>query len=424
MRVRTESEDRKLRTRALIQRGKVIAVIVLSSGVLSLGRYQLSILSSMQSGSTVGATIGLVREDMDESLECTYHNPHRNKDGQSTSASSSSTTTQYKYSPASIEQYILENASKLGYDTSDNTQFADTCAILRDTSSPIYNDLQSYFAELEHYNTLVREFDPIPDLRLRLHESGDNLEEVCNSVKIHPEGLLKGVFQRQLLSSASGSGSVGYMEPLLPTMRSQKICNDLDTYLLSMEYLIHDFHAMCQKLKKHSKLVFVDMGASLDFHDSDAHESPAIYVNSIYSKFGFTFDHIYAYEITQKSPPHVFESVPNELQSAYHWINVGVDPRPCAKMNPFTMIANNFSPDDLIVVKLDIDTPEVESRLARQLRDDPWILELVDQFYFEDHVHQLELAERWTGTMNGSVKRSLELMSEIRRKGVAAHYWP
>jgi hypothetical protein len=63
------------------------------------------------------------------------------------------------------------------------------------------------------------------------------------------------------------------------------------------------------------------MGASLDFHAGG--QSPAIYISELYSRFGFRFDHIYAYEITKKEPTDVFERVPNELMNSYHWINVG-----------------------------------------------------------------------------------------------------
>lgn len=90
---------------------------------------------------------------------------------------------------------------------------------------------------------------------------------------------------------------------------------------MSMEYLVHDFYSMCKMLKKHSRTVFVDMGASLQFHGAD--DSPAIYVNKIYGKFGFQFDHIYAFEITATAPAEVFERVPADLLGSFHWINVG-----------------------------------------------------------------------------------------------------
>ena len=90
-----------------------------------------------------------------------------------------------------------------------------------------------------------------------------------------------------------------------------------------MEYLVHDFHAMCLMLQKHSRTVFIDMGASLEFHEGHSSRSPAIYINTVYSQFGFKFDHVYAYEMKVTKPVQVFERVPNQLMNSFHWINVG-----------------------------------------------------------------------------------------------------
>ena len=342
-----------------------------------------------------------------EDIKCKLHN-----------LVSYNTSLSYKYSPSSIEQYIIDNTKSLGYETS-GIDLADTCALLKDEKTSIYYSLQQYFLELEQYNQLVKDFEPLNDLRIQLN-SEEEKQSACEATKLHSDGI-SGIFKSGLVSSSS---SVGAMEPLLSTMRSHKICGNLMENLLVMDYLVHDFYSMCQKLQKHSRLVFIDMGASLDFHDDINGEMPAIYIHSIYSKFGFKFDHIYAYEVNPKYPAKVFEALPDELQSSWHWINVGVDARECAKMNPFTMIANSFTPDDFIVVKLDIDTPAVEHALVQQLKNDPSLITLVDQFYFEHHVHQKELSTPWTGTMEGSVGDSLKLMSELRKNGVAAHYWP
>jgi hypothetical protein len=323
----------------------------------------------------------------------------------------------YHYVPSSVEEFVMNNLDLLGLNTTD---YAETCTVIRDKSLPIHNDLQSYFRELDAYNQLLNEFEPITqDLRQLINANGDNIEEVCNVTKIHPNGLLDGVFKSRQVSMST---TEGYMEPLLPTFRSHKICENLRKYLMSMEYLVHDFYSMCMHMKRHSRTVFVDMGAALDFHGNE--NQPALYINKIYSKFGFKFDHIYAYEINEKAPSNVFEAVPEELQSSWHWINVGVDPEPGAKMNPFTTLANNFLPDDFVVVKLDIDTSPIENRLVRQLRDDPKLLQIVDVFYFEDHVLQKELSSAWGRSAEGSVGESLELMAKLREKGVASHYWP
>ena len=106
-----------------------------------------------------------------------------------------------------------------------------------------------------------------------------------------------------------------------------------------------------------------------------------VYIHQLYGKFGFKFDHIYAYEVTVKEPANVFERVPKELMASFHWINVGVSTDIGDKMNPFTTLLENFNRDNFVVVKLDINTPELENKLnklANQVKDDPALLDLID----------------------------------------------
>ena len=79
--------------------------------------------------------------------------------------------------------------------------------------------------------------------------------------------------------------------------------------------------------------------------------------------------------------------------------------------------------DDLIIVKLDIDTPSVEMPLVQQLLHDARLYSLVDHFYFEHHVHMREIAVHWRASMTGSIKESLEMFQELRRKGISSHFW-
>ena len=148
-----------------------------------------------------------------------------------------------------------------------------------------------------------------------------------------------------------------------------------------------------------------------------------VYIHKLYGKFGFHFDHIYAYEATETQPAKVFEQVPNDLMASFHWINVGVSADIGSKLNPFVTLLDNFKKDDFVVVKLDIDSPEIENNLANQLRNDTKISDLVDVFYYEHHVKQKELAGYWRSKMFCSVGGSLQLMSALRAKGVSSHYW-
>ena len=65
----------------------------------------------------------------------------------------------------------------------------------------------------------------------------------------------------------------------------------------------------------------------------------------LFRKFGFPFDHVYAYEITPTPPEVVFDALPQELIPAFHWINVGVEQEIGHRRNPFTHILSQFNED-------------------------------------------------------------------------------
>lgn len=326
--------------------------------------------------------------------------------------------TAYKeYIPAPVEAYVLNHTNELGY---SSTQNPPGCNVLGDTSKvPYQEELQNYLRELDAYSDLVANFEGIEDLRnlkRKLLNDNKNSNEVCQSLELHPEGLPALFPSKQLSYTRSG-----YVEPLLPPMRSLKICESRK-YLMNMDYMVHDFAEMCHRIPPWAKTVFIDMGASLDFHGGMG--SPAMYITKLYSKFGINFDHIYAFEITAKKAVDVYNRVPEELMASYHWINVGVSADPDSKYNPLVSLLRKLNREDFVVVKLDIDTSFIEVPLVHQILNQENLFGLIDQFYFEHHVHLGELARNWGGTMNGTIEDSLRLFSGLREKGVAAHFWP
>jgi hypothetical protein len=317
-----------------------------------------------------------------------------------------------KYIPASTEKYILENSAGLDYGVEGNVA---VCKIWKNTSAtPIHADLHAYMNELDDYKHRLSNFSAVKDLRLRFDE--EDVDDVCQSLELHENGL-KGIFRSGQLSFSSS----GYIEPLLPPLRHPQFCSKRRKHLLDLGYLVHDFGAMCRKLKPKSRIILVDMGASLDFRASKS--SPAIYLIELFRKFGFPFDHIYAFEVTPTPPEKVFSKVPTHLLASYHWINVGVSSDPKSEMNPLKLLLDNYNEDDLIVVKLDIDTSAIEVPLAMQLLNDDRYNNLIDHFYFEHHVHNKELAPYWRKSMVGTVQESLDLFAGLRRIGIPAHSW-
>lgn len=131
------------------------------------------------------------------------------------------TVQPYHYSPSPIEQYFIDNAETLGLRSDQSTP---TCPLIEDETLPIHKPAQRYFQELEEYNRVMKEFQPIGrDLRADILPGESNIEQVCSAVKIHRNGL-EGIFHSNGISSSTHAG---VMEPLLPVMRNHKICQNI-----------------------------------------------------------------------------------------------------------------------------------------------------------------------------------------------------
>jgi hypothetical protein len=138
-----------------------------------------------------------------------------------------------------------------------------------------------------------------------------------------------------------------------------------------------------------------------------------------FRRFGFPFDHIYAFEITPIPPADVYAKLPEYYRHSYHWHNLGVSPEMDSAQNPLKILLDTLNDEDLVVIKLDIDTPAIEMAMVMQIVEDPRYETLVDHFYFEQHVFQTELATSWVN-MDDSVANSLRLFQTLRKKGIAA----
>eukprot|EP00551_Chaetoceros_affinis_P011333 CAMPEP_0203675702 /NCGR_PEP_ID=MMETSP0090-20130426/21826_1 /ASSEMBLY_ACC=CAM_ASM_001088 /TAXON_ID=426623 /ORGANISM="Chaetoceros affinis, Strain CCMP159" /LENGTH=385 /DNA_ID=CAMNT_0050541999 /DNA_START=74 /DNA_END=1231 /DNA_ORIENTATION=+ len=331
---------------------------------------------------------------------------------------------QQEYVPASTEDYIMNHFEDLGYNNS-YWKNAEGCPIWdepKKSTQENYDNLQAYLKEIEDYSLTLKNFDKeVPNLVKTMRKEGYTIDqkELCKAARPHPHGI-KALFPSNQLSLTAA----GYVEPLLTPMRHPKFCETraVNKEGMRMDYLIHDFEQLCLNLKPSSMAILIDMGASLNFHSTK--EPPIVTLLNSFEKFGFHFDHIYGFEITETNPNKVYKDLlPEKYLHSYHWINTGVSAGKEDKLNPLRSIVSQFDKDDLIIVKLDIDTSDIELPLANQLLEDDSINKLVDHFYFEHHVHMKEIAANWNIAMKGSIQDSFELMNGLRNKGVAAHFW-
>ena len=323
------------------------------------------------------------------------------------------TEREEKYTPSALEEYLFMNADDFGMNSSET--MTPMCDILGHFN--IVKDYHRYLENLDVYNNQLKTFVPLrEDIRSIIAKSGNS---ACDTLEISG-GLELSDSNLFAQSELSYSSTVGALEPILPPLRHPRFCQNKD-YGMDLSYMVHDFPMMCRTLKTSSRTIFLDIGASLDFHGVS--DRPAMYILNLYRKFGFYFDHIYAYEVTPKQASEVFKKVPREYFAAYHWMNVAIENDPQSLLNPLQMLIANFNKDDFVVIKMDIDTSSIEVPLAYQLLQDERLIGLVDQFYFEHHVHLQELAGAWGATMNGTVSESIHLFQSLRRKGIGAHSW-
>ena len=336
----------------------------------------------------------------------------------------STNTIEFDYIPASTETYLVENMKRLKLDGDNRKKVKDYkgCTIWKDkTVAPeIYDDLQKFREELRSYHKFIDKMKPLPNALKSIIKTNDHT--VCDAMRLHPDGL-PGFFPSNQLSY----GIAGYAEPLLTPMRHPEFCfQKRDTkHTMDMKYMVFDFEKLCRNLKPHSRIVLIDMGASLTFHSGKTSTIPIMYLIKLFEKFGFRFDHIYGIEIKFQEPEKVYNKlIPPEYLDSYHWINVGVSAEKGHKMNPLDSILRKFTPDDLVLVKLDIDTSDIEVPLAHQLLKDESLHEIVDHFFFEHHVLLQEIMYAWRGSAKGSVKSSFDLFQRLREKGVMSHFWP
>ena len=156
------------------------------------------------------------------------------------------------------------------------------------------------------------------------------------------------------------------------------------------------------------------------------------YFACAYAQTGIYMDQIYSYEFVEQNPAAWWNSVPSPFMSKLHYINVGILPSLESEYNPLHLIKSMFEPNDFVAFKLDVDTSDVEIPILFEILEDPAIYSIIDEFVFELHYNCPVMVRHW-GTVSvpaGYESRlqlnrvdAFRLFSELRHKGVRAHFW-
>jgi len=143
-----------------------------------------------------------------------------------------------------------------------------------------------------------------------------------------------------------------------------------------------------------------------------------------FQSFNMTFDHIYAFEFTQKSPSDIFKDIPINILTRYSYFNVPVESQPESVWNVWNFVKEVATEDDHVIVKLDIDSPGIEHNFIDQLKTSQSLQMLVDELFFEDHVDTITMHRYWGSGMKRLLKDTYNDFLFMRRNGIRAHSWP
>lgn len=142
-----------------------------------------------------------------------------------------------------------------------------------------------------------------------------------------------------------------------------------------------------------------------------------------YEKRGIVFDQVYAWEPTKQTVNT--SALQPGLAKALQFNNVGISAGREDEHNPLVRIRALCKPRDIVVFKLDIDSP-LEMQVVRQLLTNKELLGLVDEFYFEHHVRNDVMKMHGLGGNDPktSLKTWYDMVLPARRKGLHMHSWP
>ncbi|XP_055355960.1 uncharacterized protein LOC129601231 [Paramacrobiotus metropolitanus] len=229
------------------------------------------------------------------------------------------------------------------------------------------------------------------------------------------------VFSRYIFrNTCSGSEMKVYIEPLALTNRHPHFCSGgrNDALLLDKSYMVLDWQL---RTLATGNVYYFDLGAST--YDQGLGGNSQKWIVENYAKRGINFSGIFAWEAYPLNAADVFRVLPPELHSKYRWYNFPVNATEGSPSNPWTMLAEVVKPSDFTVVKLDIDSPSIETPLAQQLIDNPSLLQLVDEFYFEHHVNLTPLAPWWGPVTGIYLEDTQKTFLALRKAGIRAHSW-
>ena len=251
---------------------------------------------------------------------------------------------------------------------------------------------------------------------------GLELHEARSSVEFSEFQLSYFVYK----NSCTGKNTKVFIEPLVSFLRHPSaLCFGGEDRVLDKSYLMVPY--VDEVTSKGAYKWLFDAGAST--YDTGAGGASQSWFVNTYRARGIEFDRIIGWEAAVHDPRTQWNTVPADIKRKTSWYNIPATTGINDADNPLTFIKELAKVEDFVVFKLDIDAPHVEIELVQQIMNDPLLLSLIDEFYFEHHVTgSIMQWHGWGDLRNSNAPRgdivdSYEIFDFLRRKGVRAHSW-
>lgn len=281
------------------------------------------------------------------------------------------------------------------------------------------------------------------DVLLRQREKAKLLiGSVIDATKIRSAD--ESVFSYFIRKLPDGTQRKEYIEPLIGILRDPlTICRSdepdpfgfgpLDSPVQSKRFLVHGAMAeasLRERVRaKGGRFILFDLGASVyhGWHGNKGEVGAKWFVEEFERHGGIRFDRIMAFEAAFHKPDEIFGGISDpRLLSSLSYFNVPVSADQDSPFNPWSLLAGMATPEDYVVVKLDIDTPAIENRLViEQLMVNRTLISLVDEMFYEHHVNQKDMNAHWLEQDSPlRMADTYRMFRQLRESGIRMHSWP
>ena len=135
--------------------------------------------------------------------------------------------------------------------------------------------------------------------------------------------------------------------------------------------------------------------------------------------------HIYVIQETSMNHEEYFAAIPSEMITKYTFFNAKISADPTSKMYPWRFLSELAHDYDHVVVKLDKNEYPAEIALMKILAGDSYLLELIDEMFFEFHFKDPPLPSMAAESRTkATLADAYDLFAKIRQAGVRIHGWP